>query len=74
MKNRNYLYFRNNLSELVKNHFGKYVIISDEDVKGEFDSFVEAYNVAVKIDTSDSFIIEQCIGDDLREVMYYAYY
>ncbi|MDR0822952.1 MAG: hypothetical protein LBN20_04130 [Endomicrobium sp.] len=74
MTNKNNLYFRNNLPDLVRNHFGKYVIISDETLKGEFDTFVDAYKAAAKMDASHSFIIEQCIGDDLREVMYSVYY
>ena len=45
---RNYLFFRQNFDLLIKQYPHRHIIIKDEAVVGDFDSFAAAYDAATK--------------------------
>jgi hypothetical protein len=70
---KNLAFFEAHLADLIKDHYGKYVIISDEKVAAVVDSFDEAYIHAIKdlkLKEGD-FIIQHCV-DPITETNYFA--
>ena len=46
--------------ELVRQYNGKYLVIKDKQVKGAFDTELDAYKMASKEYEAGSFLIQRC--------------
>jgi hypothetical protein len=55
-------YFINHQDELVKKYEGKFLVIKNQKVEGEYDTQIEAYNEAQKRFELGTFIIQQCLA------------
>lgn len=57
---KNFEYFKEHHDELFKTYPDKYLLISGESVKGDFDSFEEALSYASKNYELGTYIIQYC--------------
>jgi hypothetical protein len=65
---KNLDFFKKELSALLSNiaYQGKFVVISDEQLKGSYDSFEEALKFAASNFSPAEFIIQQVVNDSDR--------
>ena len=59
-----YKFFNDNIDALIEKYSNKYIIIKDDDIKGDFDSFDRAYEAAIKKYELGSFLIQHCNKDE----------
>jgi len=64
MTDKNYIYFREHLEELIEQYSRKHVVIKNESVIGVYDTFKKAYDETTKTEELGSFIIQQCVTED----------
>ena len=55
-----FLYFIDNQDELVRRHPGKYIVIKDRRVIGQYNSQAEAYTESLKVNPLGTFLIQKC--------------
>ena len=60
---KNYIWFEENLLELVKYYEDKHVVIKNEKLLAAYDSFDEAFNETIKTEDLGTFIIQLCSLD-----------
>ncbi len=53
-------YFKENQEKLVSKYGGKFLVIKDEEVKGAYDSEIEAYSDAKSKFELGTFLIQEC--------------
>lgn len=69
MFERELTYFREHQEELVGRYSGKVLVLSGEDVKGAYDSPIEAYTAARKDAPDGGFMLQPCMpGPDAYTV------
>lgn len=68
----NFVYFNQMLPEYLKAHLGKFVVISDSKEQGFYDTFDEAYQVAVSMFGLGNFIVQQCVSDKENTSTFYS--
>lgn len=56
------VFFKKNQQELVQKYQGKFLVIKDEEVKGVYDSEIEAYTEAQKSFELGTFLIQECLS------------
>ncbi|MDR3257685.1 MAG: DUF5678 domain-containing protein [Mycoplasmataceae bacterium] len=61
--NENYKYFKENLQQLLKEYYGKYLVIVDKKVVLSFDTFDLAYKGAFSKYKGTNFIIQKCVNE-----------
>ncbi len=61
MLEKEFKYYIKNQEELVKKYKGKFLIIKDEKVVGDYIDKVTAYNESVKKYELGTFLIQQCL-------------
>lgn len=67
-------WYRENQSELVKQYDGKYIVITDDGVKGAFDSENDGYDYAVKTFGRGNFMLQKCSeGEKDYSIHFYTY-
>lgn len=68
----NYQYFLNHQKELAKEFYGRYVVIKDQKVVGDYDSEIKAYLDAKKRYGLGNFIIQYCVpeGEERLQAFY----
>ncbi len=54
-------YFKSHQDELVRKYRGKFLVIKDQDVKGVYDTEIEAYTDAKKKFELGTFLIQQAL-------------
>lgn len=54
-------YFKSHQDELVEKYKGKFLVIKDQEVKGVYDTEIEAYTNAKKKFGLGNFLIQQCL-------------
>ena len=59
----NYKWFKDNLSELVKEYDGQYLVIKNKAVLNTYNSFDNAWNNTILSEVPGSFIIQLCSLD-----------
>ena len=70
---KNYIFFKDNFDNIVKNHIGKFVLIHDCNVSGYYSSFNEAHNASQKMNfPTGTFIIQECL--ERIDMLYATYY
>ena len=60
MCDKNYLYFMSNIDNLREKYAGRYVVIKNEAIIGNYASFDEAYNETLKTNELGTFFIQHC--------------
>ncbi len=68
----NFAYFTRHLSEYMKNHAGKFVVIAEEKEQGFFDTFDEAYRYAVEKFELGNFVVQQCVSEQENTATFYS--
>ena len=68
----NFVYFTQRLPEFLKEHRGKFVIIADGKENGFYDTFDEAYQIAVKTFGLGNFIVQQCVSEEDNTSTFYS--
>jgi hypothetical protein len=61
MLEKEFKYYLDNQTELVKKFNGKFIVIKDEQVIGVHASHTEAYNETLKTEKLGTFLIQHCI-------------
>ncbi len=61
MLEKEFKYYIKNQEELVKKYKGRFVVIKDEKVVGDYIDKVTAYNESVKKYELGTFLIQQCL-------------
>jgi hypothetical protein len=61
---KNYEWFKTNLSSLLEKHRGQYLIILGESLCGAFDTFEEALTEALKLAQPGDFLIQPCVTEE----------
>jgi len=59
--NKQLEYFKLHQDELVKKHKGKFLVIKNQEIKGVYDTEIEAYTNAKKDFELGTFLIQQCL-------------
>ena len=62
MADINYSFFKNNIEELCKSYYGKFLSIKDAAVLGAYDSFDQAYCETSKTEELGTFLIMHCVN------------
>ncbi len=57
-------YYLDNQDDFVKKYNGKYLIITQDGVKGAFDTQSEGYDTAIKNFGKGNFMLQLCTGGD----------
>lgn len=58
-------FYTKNQTELVKKYAGKFIVIKDQKVIGEYSSEDEAYFESIKLHEIGTFLIQHCLpGED----------
>lgn len=66
-------YYLKNQKQLVKKYEGKYLVIKDQTVVGDFDSELDAYAFATERYEPGSFLIQPCLpGEDSYTQTFYS--
>jgi hypothetical protein len=60
---KNYIWFKQNLPELVKSYDDKHIVIKDEKLLAAYGTFEEAFNETIKTEKPGTFIIQLCSMD-----------
>ncbi len=60
MLEKEFQYFMDHQNELVEKYENKYLVIVDSEVKGSFDSEIEAYDYAIDKYKKGTFLIQYC--------------
>jgi hypothetical protein len=55
-----YKYYLENETEFLKKFNGKYLIIKDKSLKGDFSTEIDAYNEAIKKFELGTFLVQLC--------------
>ena len=73
MLERYYEYFKSNIQELLSKYNGRYIVIKDESVIGNYDSFETAYIETCKKEEIGTFIIQHCVVESPEKTMHFAW-
>lgn len=57
-------YFKNNQQDLVEKYYGRYLVIKDQEIHGDYDTELEAYEQAKSKYEPGSFLIQHCLPGD----------
>ena len=68
----NFVYFTQHLSEYIKDHLGKFVVIAECREQGFFDTFDESYRYAVDNFKLGNFVVQQCISEKENTSTFYS--
>lgn len=68
----NFVYFTQHLSEYMKEHLGKFVVIAEGKEQGFFDTFDQAYCAAIKKFELGSFVIQECVRESNSASIFYS--
>lgn len=60
MLDKEFKYYIDNQAKLVKEYNGKYIVIVGNDVVGDYDNEIQAYNKSVQKYTLGTFLIQLC--------------
>lgn len=61
MLEKEFKYYIENQNELVKKFLGKFIVIKDNQVIGDYDSQSEAYSETIKTHSIGTFLIQHCM-------------
>ena len=63
---KEYLWFKENEKTLMPRYFGRFIIIKDKQIWGDFGTWRLAWIEARKLHAPNSYIIQHCIDRDPR--------
>ena len=61
---KNYMYFKDHLDELIAAYGGRFVVIKDAAVIADYDSFENAYDNTIHSEPLGTFIIQHCVSPE----------
>lgn len=61
MLQKEFAYYLKHQSDLVKKYSGKFIVLKDEKVIGDYASHFEAYNETVEKEELGTFLIQHCL-------------
>jgi len=70
MCDMNYEYYIQNFDSLCTKYLDKYIVIKEQSVIGEYDSFEEAYDNTIKTEELGTFLIQHC-SEESNNVNYF---
>ena len=65
---KDYEWFKDNLSELVKTYDGQYVVVKDKRVVAAYPELNSAFRAAIKKELPGTFIIQFCSLDEDKTI------
>lgn len=66
-------YFKENQNELVDEYYGRYIVIKDQKVIGDYDSELEAFESTKQDHEPGTFLIQHCMpGEDVYSETYHS--
>jgi len=70
LKERDYEYFNRIRRDLLADESkrGRYVVVRDEQLHGDFESFSDAYRAGLKKFQDESFLVQPVVEDDVASV------
>lgn len=71
--NRQYDVFQKQLPVLLEKHYGKYAVISDNKIKGIYDTEIAAYSEAVSKYGLGNFLVQPVIKEEEAEIIYFGH-
>ena len=73
MLEKEFKYFKDHQSELVRKYRGKFIVIKNNSVIGIYESDVEAYNEIKKEHKLGTFLIQHCLpGEDAHKQTFHS--
>ena len=64
--------YESHLQEWLESHFGKFVLIKDDDVLGFFDTVEAAFNEGTARFRLEPFFVKQIMGDEVVNVSFFG--
>lgn len=61
MLEKEYQYFKTHQRELVEKYPGRYIVIVDEEVTGDYETYAEAYETTIEKHDLGTFLIQECV-------------
>ena len=65
MLEKEFKYFQENLSELLKKYEGKFLVIKETSVEGVFDTYEDAITFGVTKYKLGEFLVQQCVKEEV---------
>jgi hypothetical protein len=73
MLDKEFQYFIDHQDELVKKYNGRFIVIKDEAVIGDYSTNLEAYNETSKTHPVGTFLIQHCLpGKDAYTITFHS--
>ena len=69
----NYDYFNSNIDELLSKYNGKYIVIKEKNVIGNYNNFEEAYTETCQKEEIGTFIIQHCVAKEHESAVQFAW-
>lgn len=70
MLEKEYQYFKENRDSLVNKYGGRFIVIVDNEVVGDYDSFEEAFYKSQESIEPGSFLIQECSNNEPAQVFH----
>lgn len=68
MLEKEYQYYLNNEKELVKKHYGRYLVIKNDQVIGNYENEKDAYDRSITDHKLGTFLIQRAVPENERPV------
>jgi hypothetical protein len=66
-------YFQEHQDELVEEYYGRFIVIKNQEVIGDYSSELEAYEDTKEEHESGTFLIQHCMpGEDVYTTAYHS--
>ena len=65
---KEFLWYKKHEEALLKQYFGRFLVIKDEKVLADFDSKIQAWQETIKTHQPGSFIIHHCVSVDVKRL------
>jgi hypothetical protein len=73
MLDKEFKYYIDHQEELVKKYNGKYIVIENNNILGDYNSEAEAYNETLKSHKLGTFLIQHCLpGKESHTVTFHS--
>jgi hypothetical protein len=66
---KEYRWYQANQDELVKQYRGRYLVIFNQTVIGDYNSMGDAYRATIKTHPQDTFLVHLCVPESEEEII-----
>ena len=70
---KDYEYFIENLETLYTEYGHRFLVIKNEGVIADYDSFKTAYDETIKTEALGTFIIQECVDDPTKLIHHFQF-